>query len=314
MTRVLPFLLSLLLAATSAYAQSEEDLRQYFEGKRVVVRQDMPATQYGADVDVGWTGNGKMAFDAYTRNLHTYGVSLRSGVMAMVTKVKVKGDTIEFQLDGGGYGVFGDVTDPSVSWTRAPKSERERELERQLEYVRDHRERDRITDELEDLRRRRDRENDRRRRAAEEQANVNAEAIANRRAIGGSRFNLKFPAKLNADQLTPDLVLRALADYVAFPWLERPKPLPPPPPPPVATAPKPITASGDATAAPAGSVALKKGMPQAEVERMLGQPKRRGERTEGTLRLQVLTFETAHEVIEAQFLDAILVRYSVSSK
>jgi hypothetical protein len=299
----------LLFAAATAHAQSEDALRQYFEGKHVVLHQDMPATQFGADVSASFNGQGRMAFDAYSRNLRTFGVSLPKGASSLVTKVRVKGDTIEFQLDGGGYGVFGDITDPTVSWTMLTKSDREKELERRLDREERYRERERIKDELEDLRHRRDRENDRRRRDAEEQTRINAATISERRARGGSRFNLRFPAKLTDDQLRPDLIVQALADYVSFPWLEKPRPAAPPP----AARPAP-TARPAPQAPPPTNASLKKGMSLAEVERILGQPTRRGEKAEGSLKLQVLTFETANDLIEAQFLDGILVKYSFSSK
>jgi hypothetical protein len=293
----------LLFAAATAQAQSEDALRQAFEGKRVVVHQDMPATQFGVDVSANWNGEGRMAFDAYSKNLRTYGVSLPKGASPMVTKVKVKGDTIEFQLDGGGYGVFGDITDPTVSWTPVPKSDREKDLERQLDRESDHRERDRITRELNDLRRRRDDENARRRREAEDQTRINAETIGVKRAQGGSRFNLHFPAKLTPDQLRADLVVRALAECVSCPWLEKPRPAPRPP------AARPAPAPPAAT-----SASLKKGMSLADVARVLGQPTRHAEKTEGSLKLQVLTYETATNIVEAQFLDGILVKYTISSK
>jgi hypothetical protein len=309
MKRGISIVLLLFFAAATAQAQSEDALREAFEGKRVVLHQDMPATQLGVDVSVSWSGEGRMAVAGYTRNLQTYGMSLPSGASPMVTKVKVKGDMIEFQLDGGGYGVFGDITDPTVTWTPLPKSNREKDLERQLEYEQDHRERDRITRELNDLRRRRDNENNRRRREAEEQTRVNAEAIASKRAQGGSRFNLRFPEKLTPERMRPDLVVRALADYVSFPWLERSRPAPrpsatrpTPPSPPMPPGPSPTSAS------------LKKGMPLADVVHVLGQPTRRAEKLEGSLKLQVLTFETATDIVEAQFLDGILVKYSFNSK
>ena len=295
--------LLLLCAASAAQAQSEDALRQYFEGRRVVLHQDMPATQLGVDVSATWNGAGRMAFDAYSRSLRTYGVSLAKGASPLVTKVKVKGDTIEFQLDGGGYGVFGDITDPAVSWTPVPKSNREKELERRLDDETDRRERDRITHELDDLRRRRDRENDRRRHDAEEQTRINADAIASKRAQGGSRFNLHFPEKLTPEQMRPDLVVRALAEYASCPWIERPRP-----------APAPSAARPAASASAPNSTSLKKGMSMADVERVLGRPTRRGEKLEGSLRLQVLTYETATDIVEAQYLDGILVKYSFSSK
>jgi hypothetical protein len=309
MKRGMTVVLLLLFATATAQAQSEGVLREAFEGKRVVLHQDMPATQLGVDVSVSWSGDGRMAVDSYSRNLRTYGVSLQSGASPMVTKVKVKGDMIEFQLDGGGYGVFGDITDPTVTWTPLPKSNRERDLERQLDYEESNRERDRITRELNDLRRRRDNENNRRRREAEEQTRINAEAIASRRAQGGSRFNLHFPAKLTPEQMRPDLVVRALAEHVSFPWLERPRPAPRP------SAARPAPAAPPRPAGPPPtSASLKKGMSLADVEHVLGQPTRRAEKMEGSLKLQVLTFETATDIVEAQFLDAVLVRYSFISK
>jgi hypothetical protein len=308
MKRGILVLLLLFVAASAAQAQSEDSLRQFFEGKRVVLHQDMPATQLGVDVAVGWNGEGQMALDAYSRNLRTYGPSLTNGSTALVTKVKVKGDTIEFHLDGGGYGVFGDIVDPTVSWTPVPKSDREKELERQLDRENDRHERERITRDLDEVRHRRERENDRRRHQAEAQTAVNAQNIAVKRQRAGSRFNLRFPSKLAPDQLKADLVTRALSQYVSYPWLERGRPAGPGRPPsarPPLAAPPPAADAG---------ASLKKGMSVADVERLLGQPRRRAERMEGSLKLQVLTYETATEVVEAQFLDGTLVKYTFSSK
>jgi hypothetical protein len=290
--------LVVLAVAGSAQAQTEDALRQFFEGKRVVVRQDMPATQLGVDVQVEWSGEGRMAFDAYARNLKAHGVSLVHGATAMVTKVKVKGDTIEVQLDGGGYGTFFDQTDPKASWTPVPKSDRERDLERLLDNEPDRRERDRIRRELDDLRDRRERENGRRRRDAEEQTRINAERIESRRQQGGSRFNLRFPGDVGQDQMRPELVMRALSEYLSYPWVEAARPARRPQPPRQA----------------AGGVGLRKGMALAEVENLLGRPIRQAKRNEGSLVLDVRTYETARDVIEVQFLDGVLVKYSVSSK
>src|SRR5688572_3066786 len=43
----------LLLIAPPLAAQSEADLKRYFEGKRVVLRIDMPGTEQGVDVYPG---------------------------------------------------------------------------------------------------------------------------------------------------------------------------------------------------------------------------------------------------------------------
>jgi hypothetical protein len=64
--------------------------------------------------------------------LKRYGTAIRRGDEVLVTKIKLKSDPIEFQLGGGGYGTFGDDTSPYVSAEAAPKTERERNLERDI--------------------------------------------------------------------------------------------------------------------------------------------------------------------------------------
>jgi len=51
-----------------------------------------------------------------------------------------------------------------------------------------------------------------------------------------------------------------------------------------------------------------------DVQDLLGRPTKRSQRTEGALTLQTLTFQTQDELIEAHFVDGVLVRYSVSSR
>ena len=77
-------------------------LRRFFEGKQVVVKIDMPATKNGVDVQVG--DPQPMNFKEYSNRLKNAGVALRSGDRVMVTTVKLKDNSIEFQLGGGGVG------------------------------------------------------------------------------------------------------------------------------------------------------------------------------------------------------------------
>jgi hypothetical protein len=96
------------LAATPASAQDENRLKDFFEGRRVVVRLDMPGTKDG--VNVYPDRRRDLDLSDYRDNLRRYGPALRAGEMAVVTLVKVKKDHIEFQLNGGGFGTFWDAS------------------------------------------------------------------------------------------------------------------------------------------------------------------------------------------------------------
>jgi hypothetical protein len=121
-------LLALALIAGPLAAQDEASLKADFEGRVVAVRMDMPATDDGVDVYPAETP--PVDFPRYQARVKKYGIAIRQGETAMVTKVKVKGKLIEFQLGGGGYGTAGDQTDASVGFAPAPKTEREKTLER----------------------------------------------------------------------------------------------------------------------------------------------------------------------------------------
>src|SRR5204862_8049812 len=109
-----------------AYAQSEPELRDFFEGKSVVVKMVMPATQEG--IDVFPDARRAVDFAQYSARLKSTGVAIRRGESVLVTTVRVKDKMIEFQLAGGGYGTFGHDTGSGPAVT-TPKSRRERDLE-----------------------------------------------------------------------------------------------------------------------------------------------------------------------------------------
>ena len=134
----------------------------------------------------------------------------------MVTTVRVKKKNIEFQLGGGGYGVFGDDTG-SVYVPDESKSRREKDLEKWIKDERDPERRRRMQRELDDLRRDREREN--RRRDAEERdltARKQSE-IASKRLDAGSRFNLWFDEYRLASRVpTPREMRLMLSQFVDF--------------------------------------------------------------------------------------------------
>jgi hypothetical protein len=200
-------------AAAPAAAQTEGALKAFFEGKRVIVKIDMPGASDGVDVQ----GDARKAIDfsRYRDNLKRYGTAVRSGESITVTLVKVKKDLIEFQLGGGGYGTFGDDTSTSVYIPDATKAEREKQLEKLIKEEEDHDRRRRLERELDDLRDRRERENRRIAVERERASEAKAERIAERRLRGGSRFNLRYDDRVPTG-IRPEDMIAALADYVDF--------------------------------------------------------------------------------------------------
>src|SRR5216683_750497 len=199
--------------AAPAAAQNEAALKSFFEGKRVSVKIDLPGTSDGVDVQ----GDAKQAIDfpRYRDSLKRYGTAIRSGESITVTLVKVKKDLIEFQLGGGGYGTFGDDTSTSVYIADASKTEREKQLERLVKDEDDHDRRRRLERELDDLRDRRERENRRIAIERERASEAKAERIAERRLRGGSRFNLRYDDRVPTGIRAEDMIA-ALGDYVDF--------------------------------------------------------------------------------------------------
>src|SRR5262245_53984779 len=184
---------SVILPAPLA-AQNDAALRSFFEGRRVVLRIDMPGTSDGINV---WADSSRaVEYGHYRDDLKKYGTAIRAGDSAVITVVKVKKDLIEFQLGGGGFGTFGDDTSTSVNIPLLEKSDRETRLEERSEEEDDRHRRRELQKELEDLRQRRERENRRimaERAIAEEQKR---ERVAAERLRGGSRFNLRYTGRV----------------------------------------------------------------------------------------------------------------------
>ena len=284
--------LALAAAAAPAFAQSEPALKDFFEGKSVRVKIDMPASQQG--IDVYPDARRPINFDQYSARLKATGIAIRAGDAVLVTKVHVKDKLIEFQLAGGGYGTFGDDTDGSVHTSPTPKSNREKDLERLVKSETDAARKRRLQRELDDLRGDRRREDSRNQAAAAAASEAKKMRIAETRLHGGSRFNIRYqegvPPGLGADG-----IMRALAEYVDFPFAadaaaERPR-----------------------TPLPSGA-AIRKGMTLAEVAEALGAPEQTTARMEGTLRVVAATYTRQDQRISAEFVEGVLVRYSIASR
>ena len=142
---------------------------------------------------------------------------MKSEESIVVTKVKVKKDLIEFQLGGGGFDTFGDDNSTDVYVPSTEKSRREKNLERDLKKEKDPERRKQMSEELDELRKERDRQDAllKATTASAEQAkrdNVRQQALAS-----GSHFNLGYDGPVPASALTPASVMRELHEYVSFP-------------------------------------------------------------------------------------------------
>ena len=288
---LVPTVLLFALAAPAA-AQDEAALKSYFEGKRVTLLLDMPGTAEGVDVHAD--AKRAIDYDKYRDHLKRYGAAIRSGDTVVVTLVKVKKDLIEFQLGGGGFGTFGDDTSTSANLPLIEKGARERDLEKRIKEEDDRDRRRRLERELDDLRDRRERENRRILAERERIEERKRERIAERRLNGGSRFNLRYDDRVPSG-MRPDDVMAALAEYIDF----------------GGNAP----ARGTVGPPPAGELTmLRKGLSRAETERLFGSPASASERREGGLVVTSLVFNVGDQRATADFVDDVLIRYTIMSR
>ena len=302
MSRIYNLLMSACLAsAVPVYAQGEAELRDFFEGKSVRVKIDMPATQEG--IDLYPDARRAIDFTQYSARVKSTGVAIRSGDSVLVTRVRVKDKLIEFQLAGGGFGTFGDDTSSSVSVPSVSKSRREKDLEKLVKEESDSDRKRRLQRELDDLRHDREREDSRNRAAAASASEAKKARIANDRLHSGSRFNIRYQNGVPPG-LGPDGVMRALAEYVEFPFAtDRPD------------APsRRDAAAADRRRDSPGLASVHKGMTLAEAEESLGKPEKTSERNEGTLKVVTAIYSRDDQRITAEFVEGVLIRYSISSK
>jgi hypothetical protein len=306
-TGMKPAILTILLVASGClHAQTANNLSQFFEGKQVTVKIDMPGSQQGIDL-YPQKGNSLDA-KAYGKRMKQFPVSIRSGDTVMVTTVKVKGNLIEFQLAGGGFGTAGDDTDTRVKFTPADKSDREKNLETQINNTDDSYQKRQLQRQLDYVIQQRERNDARNRAIAEHAAAIKREQVNEDRANGGSRFNLKYNPKVPAN-ISPQDVMAALAPYVAFTPQPtgatssdaetHPADMQPPPPPPA------DNGNGD----PVSS--LQKGMAEDQVRALLGEPTSSTTADQGGIQIHTENFVRGNSFVTAQFVNGVLVKYSI---
>jgi hypothetical protein len=290
-----PAPLLLLTLVTQLSAQSETALKEYFEGKTVTSKLALPGTEAGVDI---YPGSARpLDYPKYADRLKDYGTAIKPGEAVTVTKVKLKPKHIEFQLGGGGYGTFGDETSSNVSTQAAPKTKREQNLEAELKRETDPVRKRAMKEELDDLRAEREREDARNRSIVAEAEEHRKQNVRQRRLEGGSRFNIRYPAGVPAEALSPEAVIRALGEYLEFKDTRS-----------TATPLQPAASSPQTGGVP------RKGMLLQDVDALLGPPAKSSERKEGTLRVVTREYASPDGRVTAEFVEGVLIRYRISSE
>jgi len=282
---------ALMVLAAPLLAQNEAVLRQAFEGKVVAVKIDMPATQQG--VDVYPLDQIPIDFREVAQRLKDNSTSLRIGQQVMVTKVVVKKNShIEFQLGGGGYGTFGDNTSTDVSVVNQSETKAEKALRDSIKHAPGPTKRKQFEKELASLREERERENSRAEAEAKQAQSVMEANLRAKRAESGSRFNVRYRNGIPGDALTPEGLMRALAQYVDF-------------------GPASGVASSDAGSGKTYA-SLRKGLLLDEVETLLGPAATASETKEGRLTVVNRTYRKDGQKVSASFVNGVLIDFAIT--
>ncbi len=305
----------LLSAVTLTVLQAEAQgggqsvLQNYFVGRQVRLQIDMPGTQQG--VDLRMERDDPMDWKAYSSRLKQFGPAIRSGDHCTITTVVVKKNLIEFQLDGGGFGTFWDDSSTTVTPYRVEKSSYEKRLEDDIRNTTDPQKKRDLQRELDRVRNRREREQAADDRAAMIASQLKAQQVADKRTRGGSRFNLRWPGSIPPDQLTPDVVMKLLVDYVDFGDLQGQKPIF------QAAAQSPALANNAPANGPPSSAItqLKRGMQIGDISQLLGLGRQMSQSTsEEGLKTQIFEYLPEDYRVEVTYVDGVVVRYSISSR
>jgi hypothetical protein len=297
------------VSASTAQPEGPGSIESYFSGKEVVLKIDMPGTSKG--VDLRFNKSSPMDWKEYSSRLKQFGPALRQGDSARVTTIVVRKDMIEFQLDGGGFGTFRDDTSTKVDSTPVEKNAYEKSLEKQIADSTDDDQKLSLQRDLDRERARRERQQAANDRSAQIASQIKAQQVADDRMRGGSRFNLRWQTSIPANRLTPEAVMKLLADYVDFSNSSDEQ----------TAVPTDSNQNSPASSVPpaepdaSATAHLKRGMKLSEVTDLLGQGKQLSESTSNDgLKTEVYEYLAGDRSAEVTYVDGIVVRFSISSK
>ena len=283
-------------------------LQNYFVGKQITLKVDMPGTAKG--VDLRMDRDDPMDWKQYSNRLKEFGPAIRSGARSTVTTVVVKKNLIEFQLDGGGFGTFWDDDTTTVTPYHVDKSNYEKQLERDIRDTTDPQRKRDLQRQLDYVRRQREREQRADDRAAQISSQLKTQQVADKRLQGGSRFNLRWNSAIPQDQLTPDAVMKILSAYIDFGDLQGEKPIL------QATATNPPAPTAPATGGSSGPITqLKRGMQIGEVSQLMGLGRQLSQSTsEEGLKTQIFEYLPSDYRVQVTYVDGVVVRYAIESR
>ena len=284
-----------VLSATRLDAQDETALKRAFEGKRVILKIDMPATQRG--IDVYPQRQVPVEFSKVADRIKSNGIAISAGEQQMITKVHVVRNHIEFHLAGGGYGSFADALSSPYRPPPIPRGEsaEEAQLRAEIATTTDPGVRRSLQRQLGQLQRQRQADD-----AAAERQVIEFNRMAEveereRRLASGSRFNIRYDGSVPGDALTSDGVMAALAEYVDF------------------------SAMGVEASAPpveegpgAGVIALRKGMTVEEVEDLLGPADSVEKDNAADIEIVTRTYAHSEHKVVARFAAGVLVDFAIT--
>ncbi len=293
-------LLVMALCTWPLSAQNQDSLSSYFVGKEVVLKIDMPGTQQG--VDLRFNKDTPMNWKEYSNRLKSAGVAIHKGDTARITAFVIKDDRIEFQLDGGGFGTFGDDSTTTVTPKTVDKSDYEKQLEKEISDTTDDDRRRQLQRDLDRERSRRERQEANNRAAAQVASQIKAQQVADQRLRGGSRFNLRWSGSIPPDQKNPDAVMKLLVDYVSFAGPQQ------------QAGPPPAMQNTAGDGAIPATAQLKRGMKIDEVTNLFGPGKQTSESVSGDgLKTQIFEYSTGDRRVNVTYVEGLVVRYSISS-
>src|SRR5687767_3851568 len=192
-------LLLLLGISVALHGQAPTALGQHFQGREVMVLLDMPGDESGVDVYAREAA--AVPADLIRTRLAKYGTGLRRGQIASVTLVKLKGDYIEFHLDGGGFTDRQFLGLPGYDSAHWGTSEEERKLRNRITGTRDKEHRRRYQSDYDRARRRRVQP-------------LREKLERERREQHGSRFNIRFASDREAMRVTAEELTAILRPYI----------------------------------------------------------------------------------------------------
>ena len=295
MGRAWLFGLAVGLCALSASADPKEDaLRAALVGKYVTVKIDMPASHKG--VDLRFDKEEPFNLSEHYQRIKEFDVAIREGDRAPITYVKLKDDLIEIHLGGGGFNWISDKT--TQSFSSSSKTSRESDLERRIKAETDRTRKREMQDELDDLRRDRQRRDDRRRREVEEFNILASERDRAKALRSGSRFNLRFKKEVPQGALTADGVFDYMTKWASAgsgpaPRSDRPEP----------------PRSGDADLS-----WLRKGLLREDVTKRLGRPRSEESCRGGDASCRLATYSTFGDDVEITFVEDVVVKFTTRGR